>query len=104
MLLQHPVAAQAVFAALVAEGRRFATTPEGKQWKEALAGSELVRNGRQLWEALSLNLLEEEESTVVPTTYLEAVFRAASSPELEQVIRRLWDSKGVADKDGHVDR
>src|SRR5580693_1180923 len=32
LLLKHPVAAQAAFAALIAEGRRFAATPEGAEW------------------------------------------------------------------------
>lgn len=101
LLLQHPVAAQALFSALVAEGRRFATTPEGEAWKAALAGSDLVRNGRQLWEALSLNLLEEDASTVVPTTYLEAIFRASSSPEMETLIRRLWSAGNTGDEGDH---
>ncbi len=94
LLLQHPLAAQAAFSALVAEGRRFATTPEGAAWKSALAGSELVRDGRQLWDALALNLLEEDASTVVPSTYLEALFQAASSSELETLVRRLRDARG----------
>jgi hypothetical protein len=94
LLLQHPLAAQAAFSALVAEGRRFATTPEGAAWKSTLAGSELVRNGRQLWDALALNLLEEDASTVVPSTYLEALFQAASSPELEALVRQLRDAMG----------
>jgi len=97
LLLQHPLSAQAAFTALLAEGRRFAATPEGAAWKSALAGSELVRNGRLLWDVLSLNLLEEEESTVVPSSYLEALFRAASSPDLEGLMRRLRDASAGSD-------
>ena len=92
LLLQHPLSAQAAFAALLAEGRRFATTPEGAAWKATLASSDLVRNGRLLWDSLSLNLLEEAPSTVVPSTYLEALFRAASSPDLEALLRKLRDA------------
>lgn len=92
LLLQHPLAAQSAFSALMAEGRRFAATPEGAAWKAALAGSELVRNGRLLWDVLSLNLLEEEASTVVPSAYLEALFRAASSSDLEALMLRLRDA------------
>jgi hypothetical protein len=92
LLLQHPLAAQAAFSALLAEGRRFAATSEGAVWKEALAGSDLVRNGRLLWDVLSLNLLEEEPSTVVPSSYLEALFRAASSSNLEALMRRLREA------------
>ncbi|EAU66243.1 hypothetical protein STIAU_3813 [Stigmatella aurantiaca DW4/3-1] len=92
LLLQHPLAAQAAFSALIAEGRRFAATPEGAVWKEALANSELVRNGRLLWDVLSLNLLEEEPSTVVPSSYVEALFQVASSSGLETLMRRLRDA------------
>ncbi|HZI02531.1 MAG TPA: hypothetical protein VEZ71_00825 [Archangium sp.] len=92
LLLQHPLSAQAAFSALLAEGRRFAATPEGAAWKTALAGSDLVRNGRLLWDVLSLNLLEEESSTVVPSSYLEALFRAAASPDLEALLRRVRDA------------
>lgn len=94
VLLQHPLSAQAAFSALLAEGRRFATTPEGAAWKTALAGSALVRNGRLLWDVLSLNLLEEEASTVVPSSYLEALFRAAASPDLEGLMRRVGEGSG----------
>ena len=97
VLLQYPFASQAAFSALVAEGRRFAATPEGAEWKDALAGSELVREGRQVWDALSLNLLEEEATTVVPSTYLEALFQASSLPELEALLRRLRSTEPGAD-------
>lgn len=88
-LLEHPVAAQAAFTALIAEGRRFAATPEGADWMAALAGSDLVRQARQVWEAVSLNLLEDDPSTIVPSAYLEALLRAASSADLEGLLRPL---------------
>jgi hypothetical protein len=89
LLLEHPLAAQAAFSALMSEGRRFAATPEGAAWKSTLAGSDLVRNGRKLWETLSLGILEDDASTVVPSVYLEALFQAATSPELEALLRGL---------------
>lgn len=88
-LLEHPVAAQAAFAALMAEGRRFAETPEGAAWKAALEGSELVRNGRRLWDAVSMSMLEEDPATVVPSAYLEALLRAAASADLEALLGKL---------------
>jgi hypothetical protein len=98
VLLQHPLASQAAFSALVAEGRRFAATPEGAEWKAALAGSDVVHKGRQVWEALSLGLVEEEPSTVVPSTYLEALFQATALPELEALLRRLRSTRA---EEGH---
>ncbi len=89
VLLRHPVAAQAGFAALVAEGRRFAGTPEGARWAAVLAGSELMQRARWVWETTSLNLLEEDPDTLVPSTYLEALLRASETPDLEAVLSRV---------------
>jgi hypothetical protein len=97
LLLEHPLAAQAAFSALLAEGRRFATTPEGAAWKRALTSSEWVRNGRLLWDELSLNLLEEAPSGALPSSYLEAIFRVAKASDLEALLRRLRDPGGVHD-------
>lgn len=88
-MLKHPIAAQAAFAALVAEGRRFAATPEGAEWREALASSELLTHTRRVWDAVSLNMLEDSPDTIIPSAYLEALLRAARSPELEELLRSL---------------
>lgn len=89
LFIEHPLAAQAAFSALIAEGRRFAATPDGAAWKSALASSDIVRQGRQVWDALALNLLEENTSTVLPSAYLEAFFQAATSSGLDGVLKRL---------------
>jgi len=91
-LLKHPVAAQAAFASLVAEGRRFAATPEGRGWAERLASSELMREGRTVWEVATLQILEEEPANLLPSTYVDALVKATSSPELESLLARLFDS------------
>jgi len=87
--LRHPVAAQAVFTALVAEGRRFARTPEGQRWRAALASSEFVRRGRALWESSVLNLLEDDGDTVLPSAFGDAVVRAASRGEIHTLVREV---------------
>jgi hypothetical protein len=92
LLLRHPVAAQAAFVALMAEGRRFAATPEGASWKEALASSELLRQGRRVWDAVSLNMLEEDATTVIPSAYLEALLRAAKSADVDALLQALHDA------------
>ncbi|AUX28302.1 uncharacterized protein SOCE836_003720 [Sorangium cellulosum] len=91
-MLKHPVAAQAAFAALIAEGRRFAATPEGAEWAAALAGSDLVRRGRQVWDAVGMNMLEDDPDAILPSAYLEALLRAARSPDLEAALRGLYDA------------
>jgi hypothetical protein len=97
LLLKHPIVTQAAFSALVAEGRRFGATPEGAAWKSALATSELLQQGRRLWDTLSLNIPEEDPSTVIPSAYLEAFFQVAASSDLDGLLRQL---QGVAPEGG----
>lgn len=94
-LLQHPAAAQAVFSALVAEGRRFAETESGARWAHSLAASELVRKGRMVWESATLNMLEERADTVVPSTYLEVLRSALETPDFEELLEQLRNGGGV---------
>lgn len=89
LVLRHPVAAQAAFAALVAEGRRFAQTDEGRRWRDALADSELVRRGRALWEGSVLNLLEDDREAMLPSALVDAIARAASRGELGSFVGEL---------------
>jgi hypothetical protein len=89
LLLKHPIVVQAAFSALVTEGRRFAATPEGAAWKSALASSPLLQQGRRLWDALSLNIPEEDPATVLPSAYIEALFQATASSQLEELLRKL---------------
>lgn len=89
LLTQHPQAARALVQALVAEGRRFAQTPEGQQWKETLTRSAWVQRGRLIWEAYHLDALLESEPAIMPTAWLDMIGSAAASPELETVLSSL---------------
>jgi hypothetical protein len=94
LVLQNPMAAQAVFSSLVAEGRHFAGTSAGAQWARALAESDLVRKGRLVWEATTLNVLEERQGAVLPTTYLEVLRKAVMTKDFESLLSRL--RQGIA--------
>ena len=89
-ILKHPVAAQAAFAALVAEGRAFAKTPEGRAWHQRLASSPLVERGRSLWELTTLGVLEDDRSVVVPSRILDAFVKLAHENLVETVLTRLY--------------
>lgn len=89
VIFEHPVAAQAAFAALVTEGRAFAETAEGAQWRRRLAGSHLVEKGRALWESLTFNVLEDNPDVVVPSRILDAFVKATHEHNLEGIIGRL---------------
>ncbi|OBG31071.1 hypothetical protein [Mycobacterium sp. E3198] len=56
-VLGNPAAARALHDLLLAEGRRYATTPRGARLRDGLVASEAVENLRRVWEMVSLNVL-----------------------------------------------
>jgi hypothetical protein len=78
LVIQHPIAAQAAFAALVAEGRRVARTPEGRAWAQRLERSALLDHLRPVWKMVTLASLEEDAADVLPSAYLDGLFLAAA--------------------------
>jgi hypothetical protein len=57
-VLCNPAAARGLHDLLVAEGRRYADTPEGARLRDGLVASEAVENLRRVWETVSLNVLD----------------------------------------------
>ena len=96
LLLAHPAATQAMFSALVTEGRRYASTSEGAQWLDRLTGSQLVKRARVLWDASTMKMLEEDDSRILPSTYVESFARAAGVQPIEPFLRALFGA-GTAD-------
>lgn len=96
VFLAHPIAAQAAFAALVAEGRRFATTAAGRRWQDRLARSPLLRRARAPWDAATLWMLAEDPPDVLPSAYVDALCSVAQSRDLEPLIDRLL--RGLLDE------
>lgn len=88
VLVKYPIAAQAAFAALVREGRRFAATEDGRAWKSRLAGSPLVARARTLFEGLAGGLLDEHGGAL-PSAYVDALIRA-----LDRDLERVLDDLG----------
>ncbi len=78
-VLTHPVAAQAIFTALAAEGRRVSTTPEGQALRGRLAQSALARRWREAWEVGTLNALHSDTEGPYPADFGDLLFAAASS-------------------------
>lgn len=97
VLLQHPVAAQTAFNALVAEGRRFAETPEGREWHSRLVGSSLVQRARLVFDLSTLSMLEDEPPELLPSSYVDVIFMLASSPSGDEILNRLfrWENDSV---------
>ncbi len=88
-MLRHPVAAQALFSALVAEGRRFASTEDGRAWKARLQDSQVLRDARVVWDMTTAEMLQEDPPSILPTTFLDAMMQAASNPQLTALIERF---------------
>ena len=90
VILAEPAAAQAIYSSLIAEGRRFAATPEGKLQLEALRSSVLVQRARLALELSAAWMLEEEAATVGPASLLDALFLSAAEPDLELKLDKLF--------------
>ncbi len=90
MLITHPIAAQAIFRAFVAEGRRHAQTPQGAALKAQIEDSELVRRGRVVWEGVTFNMLEEAQhaTTFLPSALLDALVAATAHVDVDQLLER----------------
>lgn len=93
VLFDFPVASQAAFSALVAEGRRFAGTEEGKQWEERLRDSELIVRGRVVWEVLTQSAFTEDAQTVLPSVILDAFARTTAINSLEPFLSVFFEEK-----------
>ncbi len=89
-ILLHPVAAQALFRAMVEEGRRYSNTEDGGELQERLASSELAIQARVFWDALTVRSLEDDPSTIVPTAVLDAIVKAATDQRLSGVLEDLF--------------
>ena len=99
-LLMHPVASQAAFTALVAEGRRFADTEEGRHWRDRLVTSALLREVRLVFDLSTLGLLEEGAGAALPSNYLDALFMIASSGDTDLILNRVFWSGADEHSDG----
>lgn len=92
-LFRHPLAFRGAFAALVAEGRRYARTEEGAALREGLAGSPLLPRLRLFGKMLSFSMLEEGDPQELPSAYLEGLFRLADHPDADRVLDRLFGGR-----------
>lgn len=90
-IVSHPIAAQALFRALVAEGRAFAATQEGRRWAALLADSPLVQRGRMVWDVTTLRMLDDDPATVLPSTLMDAFVRTTALETLEPFLSRLFE-------------
>ncbi|WP_437714795.1 hypothetical protein WMF45_50900 [Sorangium sp. So ce448] len=89
LILKYPFAAQALFSALVAEGRRFAQTKEGERLRAEIAQSELLERCQTVFQFVTHNVLEERAPDGLPSALLDAFIDVARRADLESLLRRF---------------
>lgn len=92
-MFKYPMAVQAAFSALVAEGKRFATTTEGREWFERLNGARDFEQAELLWEVLSTGAFTEKHSGPLPTFFVDALADALRKRHLEPLLMRVFARK-----------
>jgi len=91
-LFKHPIAFQAAFSCLIAEGKLFEKTPEGQKLKTKLESSSLVQQLRYVFDLTTGSLLESEPSDILPSAYLDTLFMLAASNRSDGLLDRLFRS------------
>lgn len=89
LLVKYPQPARRMIQAFVAEGRHYAQSEEGQVWKARLADSDLIRRGRFIWDAYSLDALLENEAGQLPTAWLDVIRAAVADQDLEAILSQL---------------
>ncbi|HSJ99779.1 MAG TPA: hypothetical protein VK932_01005 [Kofleriaceae bacterium] len=89
ILLEHPVAAKAAYAALARQGRAFAATAEGAALRARLVRSRRLGRASLLWRSLTMGMLDELDPGELPATYLDNLLRVVDRADLEQLLGRL---------------
>jgi hypothetical protein len=79
-IVKHPLAAQAIYNALVREGRAFGETDEGRALRERLVRSETTARLQTAWQILTFGMLEADATpgslpSVLVEAFVQAVFR-----------------------------
>lgn len=89
LLMRNPESARMLTQFLVAEGRRFASTPAGERWQQSLAQSELVSRGRMIWQAYGLDSLLDVEPVLTPSDWIRLIATELANADLEATLSKL---------------
>jgi hypothetical protein len=93
VIFKYPMAVQAAFSNLVAEGRRFATTEEGAEWYERLKSARALGQAELLWEILSSGVFSEKPAGALPSYFVDALAHAIKKRHLEPLLTRLFERR-----------
>jgi len=90
MILKHPIAFQAAFSALIAEGKSYEKTPEGRDAKARLENSPLVHQLQYVLDLTTFSLLERAPPDILPSAYIDTLFMLSASDHSDTLLDRLF--------------
>jgi hypothetical protein len=94
-VLGHPTAARAVRDLLIAQGRRYAETPDGTALRDALVSSEAVATLRRVWETVSLGAVDGPATAAgVPDAWAELLVDVIAGNALDETVTARLRSAG----------
>jgi hypothetical protein len=90
---RFPLAVQAAVRALVAEGRSYAQTDEGRELKARLVGTPLVRRLRTIWESVSEQAFVPDDRQVLPSVIIDRLAGIAAREDLDPLLSRFFEER-----------
>jgi hypothetical protein len=90
LVLSQPAVGHAVTTFLLAEGRRFSTTSEGARWLVNLRDAPEVERLRQIWEATTLNVFDDEhDEHGVPEAWVDLIIDLSAIGRVDRIVAAL---------------
>jgi hypothetical protein len=90
LVLSQPAVGHAITNFLVAEGRSFAATEAGARWHARLHDAPEVERLRQIWEATTLNVFDDEhDSGGVPDAWVDLIADLSSIGRVDRIVAAL---------------
>ena len=89
-VVEQPALAHAITSFLVGEGRRYAETDEGRRWLDALRDAPEVERLRRIWEATTLNVLDDQHlERGVPPAWVDLITDLTATGRVESIVTAL---------------
>jgi hypothetical protein len=89
-IIEQPALANAMTSFLVGEGRRYVETTEGRHWLDALRDAPEVERLRRIWEATTLNLLDDQDDgRGVPQAWVELLADLTATGRVDGLVAAL---------------
>lgn len=88
-LLMHPIAAQAIFSGLVAEGRRYAETEDGAALLAGLRASPTFARASDAWVTLAGGVVRADPDVVLSSSWVEEIVAVSSALDVVDLYARF---------------